>query len=191
MTETLVIRGMALAGAACGIYLLQAAWRSRSGNAVRLPVGWGALLVATVAWGLTSSVEKGVALGLIAAILMVMSVLAFSLFQSEKRSRAEPTGRIQDAEPVSAFGYIRRVWTGLLIGPVSGLAALSLCTAAFVVLKGLGMEHTLNLTFVSFAFPISWGALAVLSGYEKRLSRKTLSVLAAGLLPLGYLSIVA
>lgn len=187
MTGELLIRGLAVLTAACGIYLLQAAWRFRSLRPLRIFGGWFLVLVSITLWGMTSGADKGAALGIIAVILLAMAVLGREAFNAKSRDAKPVRARITEAEAFSARGLLRKIWVGLLIGPISGLAALAISTAMFAVLKGQGMEHSINLTIVSFAFTLLWSGLSVFAGLEPRLLRKTFGVIGLGVLPLAYL----
>lgn len=153
-----------------------------------MAAAWGLLLASLVGWSRSSGADKGVALGIVAGMVMVLTLLAVVAVRSEPRPE-KPT-RERSVEPAAVSRWIipRRVWIFLLTGPLAGLAALGLSTAAFVAFqKHLALEHTMNLTLVSFAFPTVWSALAVSVGYQVALWRKTVTVLAPGLGSLAFL----
>ncbi|MEM1390653.1 MAG: hypothetical protein AAGG45_06190 [Pseudomonadota bacterium] len=187
MTSEVLIRGLALLIAACGIYLLQAVWRSKHSKPLWLLSGWGLIIASTVMWAATSGADKGAALGIIAIIVLALAALLIQASKSERRVAKIRPQRIVDKEKTHWLKVLRRIWVGFLIGPLAGLAALALCTAMFPLFRGFGMEHTINLTLVSFAFPFLWGGIAVFAGFETRLLRKSLGVIGLGILPLTYL----
>jgi len=55
----------------------------------------------------------------------------------------------------------------------------------------MGVEHTVNLTIVSFALPILWAGLGVIGGWGQSLLRKTATIVLAGVIPWAYLTAVA
>lgn len=191
MTAEGLIRLLALLVAAFGICLLQAAWRSRPSHPLRIGGGWAFILASIALWGATSGADKGAALGIIAVVLLVLVALSREALRSERREAKQSRERVAETEKITRLILLRRVWAGLLIGPISGLAALGICTAMFAVFKDLGVDHSINLTIVSFAFPLLWGGLSVFVGFEPRLLRKSLGVIGLGGLPLAYLFSIA
>lgn len=187
MDPALVIRLVATLIAACGIYLLQAAWLVRSGNALRLAAGWGAILVSILAWASTTHPDKGAAYGTVAFMLAAMAFLVRPYLGGKRRPANGKSDRI--AEPPSSgwAGTLHHVASGFLIGPVSGLSALALCTAGFAAMKAAGVEHTANMVTAMIAFPLLWACLAVLAGFDPRLWRKGAIILALGLAAAAWL----
>jgi len=183
-----LLRLAALVSAVCGMGVLQAAWRIKNANGPRLVGGWSLILGSIIAWGITSSADKGAALGIVAVILVALMFLLSNALRSQVRPERETSNeRKSAAQPIGWPIVLRRVWAGLLIGPIAGLAALSISTALFVGLEALAVEHTLNMTVVSFGFPLVWAGLAVFAGYETHMLRKTVGVLGGGLLPFAFL----
>ena len=187
MDLALVIRFVAALVAACGIYLLQAAWRARTGNALRLAAGWSAIIVSILAWAVTTHPDKGTAYGTIAFMLVAMAFLVRPYLGRKRRPASVRSDRM--AEPPSSgwAGTLHQVAAGFLIGPVSGLSALALCTAGFAAMKAAGVEHTANMVTAMIAFPLLWASLAVLAGFDPRLWRKSAIILALGLAPAAWL----
>ncbi|MEM9572139.1 MAG: hypothetical protein AAF996_11775 [Pseudomonadota bacterium] len=178
---------MAFLIAACGIYLLHAAWRARTANSLRLVGGWGLLCGATILWAMTSGADKGTALGITVVIAAVLVVLVRQALSADEREPRPLSARTAEPETLTGLTIVRRIWVSLLIGPIGGIAALTVCVAGFAIFKQLGVEHTINLTVVSLAFPFVWAGLAVFSGFEPRLLRKSAAVIGTGLLPFTYL----
>lgn len=154
---------------------------------MRLVGGWGLLCVSTVLWAMTSGADKGTALGITVVIVAVLMVLVRQAFSAGERELRPLNARTAEPETLTSLKMVRRIWVGLLIGPIGGLAALAVCVAGFAIFKHLEVEHTINLTVVSLAFPFVWAGLAVFSGFERRLLRKSVAVIGAGLLPFTYL----
>lgn len=185
------MRLIGLALAIAGVWLLREAWQRKAKNKPRVLVGWSLIFGCIVLWGLTSGPDKGPALGIIVALVVVLCFLASQAFKAEVRPRRESPNRIVIPDKITARGYLSRIWTGLLIGPLAGLSALAICTAAFSVFQTLNVEHTLNLTLVSFGFPLLWGSLAVFAGYNTRGLAKTVAIFISGLAPLAYIMLSA
>ena len=178
---------IALAAAVCGIYLLQAAWRKRGNNGPRLIGGWGLLLSSILAWSTTSGADKGAAIGITVAILVVLVLLSATLLRAPQRTVRTGTAREYVTKPLGALTISRRVLVGILMGPVGFLSAVALCTASFMALKSLNAEHTANLTIVSFAFPLVWGGLLVTGGADTKLWRKSLIIIGSGAAAFAYI----
>lgn len=187
--ETTALTLLALAVTACGIAMLHAAWRLKARSWPRIIVAWSCVTGSLVLWSFTSAADKGVAIGIVAWVIIAVLFLAVLAVRStprvEKPLRERVAPRAQAVRPA----YSRRLYTGLLIGPVAGLIALSISTAAFVGLAAANVEHTLNLTLVSFAFPLLWAGLAVVAAYQIPLWRKTVMLFGIGLLALVFLGL--
>ena len=187
------IGAAATASAGIGMWLLHAAWLS-PGRWGYVPGGWTLIVGAILAWSFTSGADKGAALGFIVIVLIALGFLLANALRSDIRpDRSAHTQASSQGGDGGLYWQtiMRRVWIGLLIGPLAGLASLSIATAAFVVLQATTLEHTANLTIVSFGLPLVWAALAVYIGYDTRLVRKSVAVLGGGLLPLAYLMAVS
>lgn len=187
MTHEVLIRTLALILAVCGIYLLQAAWHSKRSSLKHWCGGWALLLASTILWALTSGADKGAALGIIAVVLIALGFIGRNALRAGQRPARETSDRETERQKTSVLTVLRRIWIGLLIGPLSGLAALALSTAAFAILKRMTVEHTINLTIVSFGFVLLWSCIAVFAGFEKRPLRAGAGVIGAGIAPLAYL----
>ncbi|MEM8982158.1 MAG: hypothetical protein AAGC71_03975 [Pseudomonadota bacterium] len=186
MSDEALLRVAALGMAACGIALLQAAWRIKANNGWRLIGGWSLIGASIVAWAYTSGADKGAALGIIAAVIIALLFVGRQALLAERRGERQRRERVAKAPPERS-PLARRIWVGALLGPIAGLAALSASTALYVALIDLSVEQTAALTTVFFAFPLLWAALAVVAGYVRHLGRKSATILAAGLLPLMYI----
>ena len=174
--------------AVCGLLCLRTAWRLRAqANGWRISLGWLALLGALCLGYASSGTDKGVALALIAIMLIALLVLGRSYLSSEIR-RSKPANRIaRHPQTERSSHWLSGLWTGMVMGPLSGLASLAINTALYDILAKAGADPTLNLTLVAFAFPLVWAGLAILSGYQVRLWRRTLPVLLSGGIPLLYI----
>ena len=189
METGLLLRGAACVLAACGIWLLQAAWRRRTGNGGRLAAGWSALFLSIILWAATSHPDKGSAYGTVVIMVAALAALGWFYQQADLRPVRETAERTSDLAPSNFREILKRVAAGFLLGPLAGLASLALSTAGFVALRQAGVDHTASLVSAMFAFPLLWSALAVLAGANSRLWRKTVIVIGAGLAPLAYLGL--
>ncbi len=172
---------------ACGIYLLQAAWQSRKDHPLHLLSGWAMALIGSAIFTFRNGPEKGIALALVAFSILALIFLTLKYAQSASKNTKLGADRISDSIAVSAPVLVRRVCVFFLIALIAGLAALSLSTGVFALLRSFGMEHTINLVIVMFLFPLGWAGLAVLIGADKLLWRKSLVSFCAGALPLIYI----
>ncbi|MEM9530419.1 MAG: hypothetical protein AAGA23_05840 [Pseudomonadota bacterium] len=183
-----MIQVLAAAGTAGSFLLLQAAWRRQTRSWPLVAAGWGMLVLSLTGWSFSSGTDKGVALGVVAGIVIVLLFLAAAAARAKPRPAKPARQRRAPPAAASRWQLPRRVWIFLLAGPFAGLAALGLSTAAFVALQThLNLEHTANLTLVSFGFPLAWAGLAVAVGYQPALWRKTAAVLVPGLVSLAFL----
>ncbi|MEM9261944.1 MAG: hypothetical protein AAGA22_00040 [Pseudomonadota bacterium] len=192
----LLIRITGICVAVCGVYALQTASRSRSDrHSLIVAAGWVAITSSLVIWAFTSGADKGVALGAIAVIIAAMgALLRVARSGPARKAKSLPKKAVSaPPEPASLTFWtgLRRIWVAALIGPVAGLAALAACAAGFAALRSAGMEHTANLTIVSFGFPIMWALFAFIAGFDRRLLRKTAIIFGGGLAPLSYLALTS
>jgi len=187
MDLAVIIRLVAALLVACGIYLLQAAWRARTGNALRLAAGWGALFASIPAWAVTTHPDKGAAYGTVSFMLAAMAFLVRPYLSGKRRPANVRSDRIAEASSSGWGGTLHQVTAGFLIGPVAGLSALALCTAGFATMKAVGVEHTANMVAAMITFPLLWAGLAVLAGFDPRLWRKGAIIVALGLAPAAWL----
>lgn len=185
------VRGLAFVLAVCGIILLQAAWRRRDRNGLRLAGGWSAICLSVFAWAFTSHPDKGAALGITAMCAVALAALGLTYVRAVPRPARAMPERITEYPRLGAWSVLRRIFAGLLIGPVGALSALALSTLGFALLARAGVEHTINLVIAMFAFPLLWAVLAVLAGIDTLLWRKSLVVLGTGLVSLAYLTLAS
>lgn len=179
---------MAIALAVCGLLSLRTAWRLRAqSNGWRILLGWLALLGALVLGYVSTGTDKGVALALIGIMMVALFFMTRSYLTSEGRRSKAVNPRNGRPKTGSSSHWISGLWTAVVIGPLCGLASLALNTALYDLFARGGMDPTLNLTIVAFAFPLGWAGLAFLTAYQSRLWRRTLPVLIAGGLPLLYI----
>lgn len=185
--EITFLRILALAGTVCGIGLLQAAWRLKVRSWPHVASGWSLIIGSLVLWSFTSGADKGAALGIVASVIIALLFLLVTAAGSTSRPERPIRERQAMPDKIDVQIFPRRVCTGLLIGPIAGLVALALSTAIFVGLQAVKVEHTMNLTMTSFAFPFIWAGLAVMAGYQTKLWRTTITIVGVGLLSLCYL----
>jgi CDP-diglyceride synthetase len=150
--------------------LLYAAWSKRSRSWQLILGGWFLATVSLVSWSQTSGVDKGSAKAIVAFILIVLTVLAVLAYRSPVKQRRnierEPAQAIEVRSGLKIWAM--RSYNFILLLLVSGLAAMSISTAAFMVGRAVGAEHTANLTVSMFLFPILWAIFSVVTGYASR-----------------------
>ena len=154
-----------------------------------LAVAWLGIFISLMLWSVTSGADKGAALGIIAVILAVTPFIFAASLLTAPRQERPISNRSQAPVTKARTVYLRNVWVGMLIGPLSGLAALAMSTLVFTGLRVFGVDHSMNLAVVSIAFPSFWAALAVFAGYEPRLLHKSAWVIGSGMLSGVYLII--
>ena len=183
-----ILRVLALTGAVCGVWMLQAGWRLRVRSWPHVVGGWSLIICSLVAWSFTSGADKGAALGIVTGMIIALSFLTIIAFKSAPRLERPTRKRKAIADNEVGMRIIfRRIYASLLIGPIAGLVALAFSTAAFVGLQAVKVEHTINLTIVSFAFPFFWAGLSVIAGYQTKLWHNTITVIGVGLCSLACL----
>ena len=157
-----------------GIYALYLSWRRKQRSWSLVLAGWGTLLAAIWAWGKTSGVDKGPAIGIVVTVLIAMVAVLIVALRTPTKERREPRSRNSVVEIQrsvwhkglsTTFSVIAIVFAGLM-------AAISACTALFMGGRALGMEHTANLTATMIAFPLVWAALAVFIGYTQSIGAR-------------------
>ncbi|QTD56800.1 hypothetical protein [Parasphingorhabdus cellanae] len=192
MNDTTIWQFTGLAAATAGIFLLRSSWQQRHKTPARLVFGWLCILGSIIAWSQTSGADKGSALGII--VVVVIAVLAVTVTAVQAPIRERRAARVSQNKPdqTQKPGYARAVkwWDGLLVGPIAGLSAMSVSTLLFVSNRSIGMEHTANLTVAMFAFPLVWAGLAVLSGADQNMKRKSLVLMSVGVVPLMGLTLI-
>ncbi len=186
MITDFLFSGLALITVACGIYLLQAAWRSRGPHLKQLITGWALILAGTIVFSFKIGPEKGVAFGLVAFSTLALVFLLKRYVQTEPKAAKEMLQKNIEQEKLGALVVIRRIFVFLLAAIFALLAALSLSTVSFSILRGFGVEHTANLVFAMFFFPICWATLVTIIGADKKLWRKSLITFGVGLVPLTF-----
>lgn len=183
-----IVRIIGYAGIVGGVWLLRTSWRAHSHNAWRLAIAWALIGSSIVAWSMTSSVEKGAALGVVCITIVVLGYLAVDWIEAPARVRRASAEKLGAApERRQCAFYVRKVFAGVLMGPLSGISALLVTTATFAALASIGSEHTANLVLAMFLFPLAWAGLAVLVGADGLLWRKSLVVASLSAAPLLYL----
>jgi hypothetical protein len=161
------IAGVGLAGA--GVGALYLAWQRKQRSWPLVSAGWAMLLGSIMAWGKTSGVDKGPALGIIVAIMVAMIAVVIAGLRTPLKQRREPRTRVAvgatlDATRSAALAQTATIAVILLAGLAISLAA---CTALFMTNRTLGLEHTANLTLTMFSFPLVWAALVTSFGYVR------------------------
>ena len=113
---------------------------------------------------------------------MVLAVLAYRSPVKERRNiEREPTETTNSRAGLKT--WVMRGYNFLLLLLVSGLASMSISTAAFMVGQAFGVEHTANLTVSMFLFPMLWAIFSVVTGYISRPLVKSALLCAFGIVP--------
>lgn len=176
-----------------GIAVLRAASQRKARHWPLVSAGWALILGSLAAWGETSGVDKGPALGIVALTLIALGAVGLSALGTPVKQRRE--ARIRTAPAAAAEAAARpaigpaaaRVLAIVFAGLIVTIAA---CTALFMGARALGMEHTANLTLAMFAFPLGWAGLATWIGFADNLRRRA-GVLLAILALAGVIVIAA
>jgi len=169
--------------------LLFAASRRRGAGGLFVPLGWTAIVAALFCSSKTSGADRGVALGIIVVIAVVALFLLVMALRSPRRSSKPRSGKAAAPSTVElgCRGWGRRIFVGVLLGPIAGIAALSLSAGVYVFFAKAGISPDNNLVAVFFVFPLAWAALSVFVGYDRHLLRKSLIVLGALVAPLSLI----
>lgn len=184
MISNSIVALAAIIGATCGIWLLQKAWHSKQRNWRLVTAGWLLNFLSLVVWSHTTSIEKGIAQGIISLIVIALIFLSISASRSEPRSVRANRASDKKGNPTKdkPKDTAKKAATALLIGPISGLASLAFSTATFALLKAIGLEHSNNLTITYLLFPLLWALLAVTIGFQQNFWRRTLTLSSIGLI---------
>ena len=181
----MLVIALALTLTVCGMWMLHTAWRKKARHWPLLASGWAFIFLSLIIWWFTTNSDKGVALGLVAWVcIALIFILATAL--GSTRISAGPIKEKRRSKAVNGILW-QHVFSGVLIGPVAGLAALASATASFSLFHAKGMEHSLNLALATFLLPMLWAVLAVIIAYQQSLWHKSLTVLMVGLPSLAYL----
>lgn len=191
INDIIIIRLLAVGSGIFGIGLLQIAWRLKGRHWPYITGGWGLLISSIVIWSCTSGADKGAALGIVANIMIAIIFLLIATLKSVPRVEKQRRIRSAVSKKMGVKTYSKRVYSGLLIGPLAGLASLSISTAAFIGLQAVNTEYTMTLTIVSLAFPCFWASLSVMAGYQNKLWQQTTIIAGTGLLSLFYIWLTA
>lgn len=175
--------------AVCGLWLLQAAWRMKRNNGWRLSGGWLAITLSVICWAATSHADKGSALGIVFLMTAALVALGWRYIGTDPKPARTPVERLAEHPGSTPAEILRRIFAGLLLGPLVGFAALTLSTAGFVAFRHFGAEHTATLVIAMFAFPLLWAAITVIAAAHSRLWRKSAIVIGAALVPVTYLGL--
>ncbi|MEM7741403.1 MAG: hypothetical protein AAF225_11455 [Pseudomonadota bacterium] len=186
-TVVIPLRLVAMIAMVAGAFALHHAWANRGMTRFSVAVGWSLIALSIFVWGQTSGVDRGTALGLVMLVVTFCTAIAVRVMRSSTRSARDKAERSVPPQANKQLGrgeWARRVFVGFLIGPLAGLAGLSVTTVLYALLDAGGVEPGGNLVIAFFVFPLSWAILSVVNGYDQRLWRKTSITAAAGLLPL-------
>ncbi|KWV95766.1 hypothetical protein [Erythrobacter sp. AP23] len=169
--------------AIAGVVALYLSWRSRRRSWPLVLSGWTLLLGAVVAWGNTSGVDKGPALG----IVVVVMVASAGVLLVAVRAPVKPRRRIEPREPRIVAQLVERpgrknlaiTANAVAIVLLGFLTSITVATAIFMAGRSAGTEHTANLTVTMFAFPVLWAALTTFIGYSRSMVARAVVVFGA------------
>lgn len=187
------VRLAAVLLAGFGVLILYRAWkapvpRRASARLLVVVLGWGTIGLSLAAWGATTSIERGVAFGLLTVSLLALGVLGRSWLGASRRVRRDSPRRTEgaaastvvDRKETRAPHPLRQLWAGLLLLPVSAASALAMSTALFTAQVGAGPVTAAQVTLALFVFPLLWGLLMALAAVDARLIRKTVTIVVPG-----------
>ncbi len=183
-----------IAAAVGGIFLLHKAWKKRFNSGLDVLGGGLLVLLSIVAWSHTSGADKGAALGIIVVVLVGGLAVLMTALQTPKRTRKakRPVREPATEHPQARLSlWLQRVYNGILLFLITGLAAVFLSAASFMLLRWLGMEHSANLTLIAFLFSILWASLAVYLGSQRMMLRKSLIILGLAIGPAAALALTS
>ncbi|MEM1379604.1 MAG: hypothetical protein AAGH41_03160 [Pseudomonadota bacterium] len=182
----LLVLALSLGGAAS----LYAAWKTKRSGGFAVGLGWLLLLAATICAAFTTGADKGAALGIVTVIACAAGFLSFEALRNPRRqSKPREPKTAEKRSGLTPAWWGRRVFVGFLVGPIAGLAALSVTALLYVSLANAGLSASNNLVVAFFAFPLGWAGLAVWAGFDEILWRKSAVIGAALLAPLPLLAI--
>ena len=176
----LVIQLFAIIVAVCGTWLLQTAWRKPQRHWGLVLSSWGLICFSFYIWTFTTAADKGVALGLVAWVLVALAALTAIVFSAPVRTERRLKKTQNRLDPLLKTVAFKRFLSALLIGPVAGIVALVLSVLMFQLMLIIDVEYTANLAIALMLFPIFWGGLAVLLGYQLTLIKRLITLVAIG-----------
>lgn len=183
-----------IAAAIGGMFLLRKAWRKRFDTNLEVFGGSLLILFSVTAWSQTSGADKGAALGIIVIVIMGGLTVLMTALQTPKRPRKEERRlpeRTVENSPDVALIWLRRIYNGILLFLITGLAAVFTSAGLFMLLRWVGMEHSANLTLIAFLFSILWASLAVYVGSQQATLRKSLIILGLAIVPAAALALTS
>ncbi len=183
MPADLILYTLAILALIAGIATLILAWQKRGQLGPLVLPAWSLVGISLFLWSRTTGAEKGVALGLVALMLMAGVVLGRqALIANPKTTPKEPVRRV--SVPIPHTPFLRSIAAALLIGPIAGLGALSLSVAIFSAIEASAGEPTANLVLCYFLFPLGWAAFALYAALDGKLWRRASVLAASCMLPL-------
>lgn len=158
-----------------GIFALYLSWQRKQRSWPLVAAGWGLIFGAVSAWGQTSGIDKGPALGIIAVVSTALIGVLIVALRTPVKTRREPRPRSQTQSRQASVWHEGLSATASILAIVFvGLtASVACCTAIFMGSRAAGLEHTANLTVTMFSFPLLWAGLATYIGYSNSLSGRT------------------
>ncbi len=177
---------LAILAAVCGTWVLQAAWRFPARQWHLVLLGWILVFTSLYVWTLTTTTDKGIALGIAAWVMIAVLFLLRSAMKSpvraqrkQRKIKAKSKEGVAISMPKSQIAV--NALTVLTIGPLAGLAAMLMSTLLLCLMQLVQLEYTATIALTMIIFPVFWAGLAVMLGYQQRLSTRLVTVAVIGL----------
>jgi len=185
LSPVLVLYGLALALA--GVLVLRYTWGKKGGRSgMEVTIGWGLIAASFVPWVRASTGDWGAALALSAFMTIGVGFITYAALRQPagRKARAPREARysMPEKSPINWKAGGRRVFTFLLAGPLSGVAALTLSLWLYGAMAG--GEPTLRVFAILFAFPFIWAALSIFATYDMPVIKRGGIVVLSGVLGL-------
>jgi hypothetical protein len=153
--------------ALAGIGALHLSWKRKERSWPLVASGWLLLAASIVSWAQSSGADKGIALGLVVAVLIALGFVgAAALSGPTKLRRAAPVRSLPASIQASVWHEGLRAGFAMVAMVLAALVvSIATCTALFTAARSAGVEHTANLTVSMFAFPLALAAFTTFLAY--------------------------
>jgi hypothetical protein len=176
MLPLLAGTALSVAGVAC----LFGSWNGATTRKAWINgLGWMLLTISVIAWSIASGAEFGttLALSVPGVIAWIFALQSAELREQRVRTRkplvkAEPAAKITDAR-----SWLRHFWFFVLTVPLSGAASALVSVA---LCQWLPWSDTNEMVLAIFLMPLLWGCAAYWIVADPKLSRPTMTLIAAG-----------
>ena len=176
MLPLLAGTALSVAGVAC----LFGSWNGVTARKAWINgLGWTLLTISVVAWSVASGAEFGTALALCVpgVVAWIFALRTAELREQRVRSR-KPLAKVEPAAKITdARSWLRHLWLFVLTVP---LAAAASATLSITVCRWLPWSDTNEMVLALLLMPFLWGCAAYWIVADPKLSRPTVTVIAAG-----------